>query len=119
MLLTGLTTQWLSKPEHALPAETLPNLLLKKAMQLIKAPSSFDVIATENMFGDILSDAASVLPGSLGLMPSPSLGRWSKPAHHASTPDPPTATTAGHMECVAILVQSVAPQWRVTNLRLP
>merc|ERR1712185_71563 len=44
------------------------------AMQLIKAPSSFDVIATENMFGDILSDAASVLPGSLGLMPSASLG---------------------------------------------
>merc|ERR1719217_1555560 len=44
------------------------------AMQLIKAPSSFDVICTENMFGDILSDAASVLPGSLGLMPSASLG---------------------------------------------
>uniref|UniRef100_A0A7S0P4P3 3-isopropylmalate dehydrogenase n=1 Tax=Calcidiscus leptoporus TaxID=127549 RepID=A0A7S0P4P3_9EUKA len=44
------------------------------AMQLIKAPSSFDVICTENMFGDILSDAASVLPGSLGLMPSASIG---------------------------------------------
>lgn len=44
------------------------------AMQLIKKPSYFDVIVTENMFGDILSDAASVLPGSLGLMPSASLG---------------------------------------------
>ena len=44
------------------------------AMQLIKAPASFDVIVTENMFGDILSDAASVLPGSLGLMPSASIG---------------------------------------------
>jgi len=44
------------------------------AMQLIKDPSQFDVIATENMFGDILSDAASVLPGSLGLMASASLG---------------------------------------------
>lgn len=44
------------------------------AMQLIKKPSSFDVIVTENMFGDILSDLASVLPGSLGLMPSASLG---------------------------------------------
>ncbi|KAJ0400952.1 hypothetical protein ATCC90586_007613 [Pythium insidiosum] len=43
-------------------------------MQLIKNPSQFDVIATGNMFGDILSDAASVLPGSLGLMPSASLG---------------------------------------------
>jgi len=48
------------------------------AMQLIKAPASFDVIATENMFGDILSDAASVLPGSLGLMPSLSIGTGPK-----------------------------------------
>ena len=44
------------------------------AMQLIRAPDHFDVIATDNLFGDILSDAASVLPGSLGLMPSASLG---------------------------------------------
>ena len=44
------------------------------AMQLIKAPSYFDTICTENLFGDVLSDAASVLPGSLGLMPSASLG---------------------------------------------
>merc|ERR1712032_1051481 len=43
-------------------------------MQVIQNPSYFDVIATGNMFGDILSDAASVLPGSLGLMPSASLG---------------------------------------------
>jgi 3-isopropylmalate dehydrogenase len=41
---------------------------------VIKNPSFFDVVVTENMFGDILSDAASVLPGSLGLMPSASLG---------------------------------------------
>jgi 3-isopropylmalate dehydrogenase len=44
------------------------------AMQLVKNPSSFDVICTENLFGDILSDIGSVLPGSLGLMPSASLG---------------------------------------------
>jgi len=44
------------------------------AMQIIQKPSFFDVIATSNMFGDIISDAASVLPGSLGLMPSASLG---------------------------------------------
>merc|ERR1719456_738460 len=44
------------------------------AMQIIQKPSFFDVVATSNMFGDILSDAASVLPGSLGLMPSASLG---------------------------------------------
>ncbi len=44
------------------------------AMQLILRPSQFDVILTENMFGDILTDEASVLPGSIGLLPSASLG---------------------------------------------
>jgi 3-isopropylmalate dehydrogenase len=43
------------------------------AMQLVTNPGAFDVICTENLFGDILSDEASVLPGSLGLMPSASL----------------------------------------------
>lgn len=43
------------------------------AMQLVRDPSHFDVVATENLFGDILSDISSVLPGSLGLMPSASL----------------------------------------------
>jgi 3-isopropylmalate dehydrogenase len=44
------------------------------AMQLIRAPASFDVIVTENMFGDILTDEASMLAGSLGMLPSASLG---------------------------------------------
>jgi 3-isopropylmalate dehydrogenase len=44
------------------------------AMQLIQNPRKFDVIVTENMFGDILSDEASVLTGSLGLLPSASIG---------------------------------------------
>jgi 3-isopropylmalate dehydrogenase len=44
------------------------------AMQLITQPAEFDVIVTENMFGDILSDEASVLAGSLGMLPSASLG---------------------------------------------
>lgn len=44
------------------------------AMQLIQYPTRFDVILTENMFGDILSDEASVLPGSMGLLPSASIG---------------------------------------------
>jgi 3-isopropylmalate dehydrogenase len=43
------------------------------AMQLIRDPSQFDVVLTSNMFGDILSDAAAVLPGSLGLLPSASV----------------------------------------------
>lgn len=45
------------------------------AMQLIQNPSSFDVIVTENMFGDILTDEASVITGSLGLLPSASVGK--------------------------------------------
>ncbi len=44
------------------------------AMQLVKNPSQFDVVVTENMFGDILSDEASMLAGSLGMLPSASLG---------------------------------------------
>lgn len=44
------------------------------AMQLIRNPSAFDVIVTENMFGDILSDEASVITGSLGMLPSASIG---------------------------------------------
>ncbi len=44
------------------------------AMQIIKRPSSFDVLLTDNMFGDILSDEASVITGSLGMLPSASIG---------------------------------------------
>ena len=44
------------------------------AMHLIRRPRDFDVIVTENMFGDILTDEASMLAGSLGLLPSASLG---------------------------------------------
>ena len=44
------------------------------AMQIVKSPAAFDVLVTENLFGDILSDEASVLAGSLGMLPSASLG---------------------------------------------
>ncbi|NLD64099.1 MAG: 3-isopropylmalate dehydrogenase [Bacteroidales bacterium] len=44
------------------------------AMQLVRNPSAFDVIVTENMFGDILSDEASMITGSLGMLPSASIG---------------------------------------------
>jgi 3-isopropylmalate dehydrogenase len=43
-------------------------------MQLVRQPAAFDVILTENMFGDILTDEAAVLAGSIGLLPSASLG---------------------------------------------
>ena len=48
------------------------------AMQLVRAPKQFDVIVTDNLFGDILSDAAAMLTGSLGMLPSASLGSPSK-----------------------------------------
>jgi 3-isopropylmalate dehydrogenase len=44
------------------------------AMHLLRRPADFDVVVTENMFGDILTDEASVLSGSLGMLPSASLG---------------------------------------------
>lgn len=56
------------------PDVTWQHMLVDNAvMQIIKNPSQFDVIVTNNMFGDILSDAAAVLPGSLGLTPSASV----------------------------------------------
>lgn len=56
------------------PAVELEFMYVDNAsMQLILNPSKFDVLVTENLFGDILSDTASVIPGSLGLMPSASL----------------------------------------------
>jgi 3-isopropylmalate dehydrogenase len=60
------------------------------AMHLIRQPSSFDVILTENMFGDILTDEASMLAGSLGLLPSASLGAGTLGVYepiHGSAPD--------------------------------
>ena len=61
------------------------------AMQLVKDPGQFDVIVTENMFGDILSDEASQITGSIGMIPSASLGEPGKPGLyepiHGSAPD--------------------------------
>ncbi len=60
------------------------------AMFLIRRPADFDVIVTENMFGDILTDEASMLAGSMGLLPSASLGEGSRGLYepiHGSAPD--------------------------------
>jgi 3-isopropylmalate dehydrogenase len=54
------------------------------AMRLVTAPSSFDVIVTENMFGDILTDEAAVLVGSMGLLPSASIGAGASGDHTGS-----------------------------------
>lgn len=60
------------------------------AMQLVRDPSQFDVIVTENMFGDILSDEASMVTGSIGLLPSASIGDTAPGLYepiHGSAPD--------------------------------
>ncbi len=60
------------------------------AMQLVKNPSQFDVVVTENMFGDILSDEASMITGSIGMIPSSSLGEGTRGMYepiHGSAPD--------------------------------
>jgi 3-isopropylmalate dehydrogenase len=60
------------------------------AMQLVRAPKKFDVVVTGNMFGDILSDEAAMLTGSIGMLPSASLDRHNKGLYepsHGSAPD--------------------------------
>ena len=60
------------------------------AMQIVKDPSQFDVIVTENLFGDILSDEASQITGSIGMIPSSSMGEGTRGLYepiHGSAPD--------------------------------
>jgi len=74
------------------PDVELDHLLVDNAaMQLVSRPADFDVIVTENLFGDILSDESAMLTGSLGMLPSASLGVDSEPGLfepvHGSAPD--------------------------------
>jgi 3-isopropylmalate dehydrogenase len=76
------------------PDVTLEHVLVDNAaMQLVSNPTAFDVIVTENMFGDILSDEAAMLTGSIGMLPSASLGPSDPPTPglfepvHGSAPD--------------------------------
>jgi len=83
------------KVMHELAAEypdvELSDMLVDNcAMQIVKDPSQFDVIVTENMFGDILSDEASMITGSIGMIPSSSLGATTCGLYepiHGSAPD--------------------------------
>ena len=77
--------------EREFPDLTLEHMLVDAAaMHLIRAPRDFDVLVTENMFGDILTDQAAMLAGSLGLLPSASLGEGRRGIYepiHGSAPD--------------------------------
>ncbi|MCM1364148.1 MAG: 3-isopropylmalate dehydrogenase [Faecalibacterium sp.] len=73
------------------PEVTIENMLVDNAaMQLVRNPGQFDVAVTSNMFGDILSDEASQLTGSIGMLPSASLGATKRGLYepiHGSAPD--------------------------------
>jgi 3-isopropylmalate dehydrogenase len=102
-------------------AQEFPDIALETllvdaaAMHLLSRPADFDVLVTENMFGDILTDEASMLAGSLGLLPSASLGESSRGLYepiHGSAPDiagkglaNPAATIAS---CALLLRYSLA-----------
>jgi len=80
------------------------------AMQLVRNPRQFDIILTDNLFGDILSDEAAMLTGSLGLLPSAALGEAGKPGLyepiHGSAPDIAGQGVAN--PCAAILSLAMA-----------
>ena len=89
------TSRLWRKTVHEIAAEypdvTCTDMLVDNAaMQLVKNPSQFDVIVTSNMFGDILSDEASQITGSIGMLPSASLGATNRGLYepiHGSAPD--------------------------------
>jgi len=91
-LWRSVTNRVMSEEFPDIELETL--LVDAAAMHLLKRPSDFDVIVTENMFGDILTDEASMLAGSMGMLPSASLGDSRRGLYepiHGSAPD-----IAGH-----------------------
>ena len=100
----------LHKAEYS-DVELEHNLVDSMAMHLVTRPKSFDVVVTENMFGDILSDLASVLPGSIGLLGSASLGATGKGLYepiHGSAPDiagKDLANPIGTLKSVAMLLR--------------
>jgi 3-isopropylmalate dehydrogenase len=83
------------------------------AMELVRAPKQFDVILADNLFGDILSDEAAMLTGSIGMLPSASLGAPGTPGLyepvHGSAPDIAGQGIAN--PCAAILSLEMALRW--------
>jgi 3-isopropylmalate dehydrogenase len=86
------------------PDVAFENLLVDScAMHLIRRPASFDVIVTENMFGDILTDEASMLAGSMGMLPSASLAEGRLGLYERSTAPRPTSPARHRQSARAIL----------------
>ncbi|MDD4912194.1 MAG: 3-isopropylmalate dehydrogenase [Sideroxydans sp.] len=88
---TELWRQVMTELSKEYPEVALTHMLVDNtAMQLVRAPKQFDVVVTGNIFGDILSDEASMLTGSIGMLPSASLDQNNKGLYepsHGSAPD--------------------------------
>ncbi len=101
------------------PEVQLENMLVDNcAMQLIKEPSRFDVILTNNMFGDILSDEASMLTGSIGMLPSSSLGAGSIGLYepiHGSAPDIAGTDTVNPIATVLAAAMMLSTSLKLVN----
>jgi 3-isopropylmalate dehydrogenase len=131
---------WRKTVERVAEQESLPldhMLVDNAAMQLVSNPTAFDVILTENMFGDILSDEAAMLTGSLGMLPSASVGESAPSLFepvHGSAPDIAGTGTANplamfgsvammlrdiHMEDAAAAVESAVDLALGEGLRTP
>jgi len=111
---TELWREVLTRVQRHYPQVQLTHMYVDNAaMQLVRAPKQFDVLVTTNMFGDILSDLASQLTGSIGLLPSASLDAANKGMYepiHGSAPD-----IAGHNSANPLaMILSVAMMLRYT-----
>jgi 3-isopropylmalate dehydrogenase len=103
------------------PDVTLEHILADNAaMQIVRAPKQFDVLVTDNLFGDILSDAAAQLTGSLGMLPSAALGVPGAPGLyepiHGSAPDIAGKGVANPL--AAILSLEMALRWSLDRADL-
>jgi 3-isopropylmalate dehydrogenase len=92
MATSRLWRRVVSEVAEDYPGVSLDHILVDAAaMFLVKTPTRFDVVLTENLFGDILSDETAMLPGSMGMLPSASLGEPGSPGIfepvHGSAPD--------------------------------
>jgi 3-isopropylmalate dehydrogenase len=89
--VTALWRELMDRLAADYPDVTLSHMYVDNAaMQLVRAPKQFDVVVTGNLFGDILSDAAAMLTGSIGMLPSASLDATNKGLYepcHGSAPD--------------------------------
>ena len=98
------------------PELTVEHLLVDAAaMHLLSRPADFDVMVTENMFGDILTDEASMLAGSMGLLPSASLGDGGPGLYepiHGSAPDIAGQGVANPCGTILSAANAAAPQLR-------